>query len=81
MNWFHLGLAALMLVTGSINTISVKWADTMESESTDGKLRHFRHPFLQACGMFLGEMMCMVAFYILKCYRERKRQRELVSIY
>jgi len=80
MNWFHLGLAALMLVTGSINTISVKWADTMESESTDGKLRHFRHPFLQACGMFLGEMMCMVAFYILKCYKERKRQRELAYL-
>ena len=57
-----------------------RWADTMESESTDGQLRHFRHPFLQACGMFLGEMMCMVAFYILKCYKERKRQRELVSI-
>ena len=52
----------------------------MESESTDGQLRHFRHPFLQACGMFLGEMMCMVAFYILNCYKERKRQRELVSI-
>jgi len=80
MNWFHLGLAALMLVTGSINTISVKWADTMESESTDGKLRHFRHPFLQACGMFLGEMMCMIAFYIVKCCKDRKRRRELAYL-
>jgi len=77
MNWFHLGLAALMLVTGSINTISVKWADLLTSPSTDGKPRGFRHPFLQACGMFLGEMLCMVAFYLVKCYREKKRQREL----
>ena len=52
----------------------------MSSESTDGKVRGFRHPFLQACGMFLGEMLCMVAFYILKCFREKKRQRELVGI-
>jgi len=80
MNSFHLGLAALMLVTGSINTISVKWADTMTSENTAGKLQPFRHPFLQACGMFLGEMMCMVAFYIVKWYRERKRQRELAYL-
>ena len=47
MNWFHLSLAALMLVTGSINTLSVKWADTMTSESTDGKRRGFNHPFMQ----------------------------------
>ena len=53
----------------------------MESESTDGKIRGFRHPFLQACGMFLGEMLCMVAFYLVKCYREKKRQRELVRNY
>ena len=58
-----------------------RWADTQTSESTDGKVRHFRHPFLQACGMFLGEMSCMIAFYILKCYRDKKRQRELVRKY
>ena len=28
MNWFHLGLAAMMLITGSINTLSVKWVVT-----------------------------------------------------
>ncbi len=71
MNWFHLGLAGLMLVTGSINTLSVKWADTMTSESTDGKVRGFDHPFLQACGMFLGETMCMAAFFLLRWRRRR----------
>jgi len=76
MNWYHLGLALLMLVTGSINTLSVKWADTMKSESTDGKSRPFAHPFLQACGMFIGEMSCMVAFYIVRWYNQRKRRRE-----
>jgi len=73
MNWFHLGLAALMLVTGSINTLSVKWADTMTSESVDHQQRGFDHPFLQACGMFLGEMMCMLAFVVVRWNRRRKQ--------
>merc|ERR1712062_219332 len=49
-----------------------KWADTMTAESSDGKQRPFRHPFLQACGMFVGEMMCMVAYKLVKCYRNRR---------
>merc|ERR1712156_191061 len=72
MNWFHLGLLALMLIAGSIETMSVKWADTMESEGSDGKLRRFRHPFLQAAGMFLGEMLCMVVFYLIKGFKKWK---------
>lgn len=76
MNWYHLGLAALMLITGSINTLSVKWADTMKSESTDGKVRPFVHPFLQACGMFIGEMTCMLAFFIVRWFNQRKARRQ-----
>ena len=72
MNWFHLGLAVLMLVTGSINTLSVKWADTMTSESTDGKKRGFNHPFMQACGMFVGEMACMAAHHAVLWWRRRR---------
>jgi len=75
MNWFHLSLAALMLVTGSINTLSVKWADTMTSESTDGNRRGFNHPFMQACGMFVGEMMCMVAHHAVVWWRRRKARQ------
>lgn len=48
----------------------------MVSESTDGQKRPFRHPFLQACGMFLGEMFCMVAFYIVKWRRSRNQTNE-----
>ena len=48
----------------------------MTSESSDGVRRSFRHPFLQACGMFVGEMMCMVAFYLVKYYRKRKARQQ-----
>merc|ERR1719322_1087692 len=47
----------------------------MTAESSDGKQRPFRHPFLQACGMFVGEMMCMVAYKLVKCYRNRRRSQ------
>ena len=95
MNLFHLGLALLMLITGSINTLSVDQVQPpppshcvlvsmcnsprppqvgrpMKSPGSDGVVRGFSHPFLQACGMFLGEMMCMVAFFIVRWYRKRK---------
>jgi len=68
----HFGLAGMMLIFGSFNTLSVKWADTMTSESVDGTKRPFNHPFLQATGMFLGEMMCMVAFWIVR-YRASRQ--------
>ncbi len=46
----------------------------MTSESTDGKLRGFDHPFLQACGMFLGETMCMLAFFVIRWRRRRNQE-------
>jgi len=70
----HYAFAGMMLVFGSFNTLSVKWADTMTSENSDGKTVHFTHPFLQACGMFLGEMMCMVAFWIVRWRSSRAQQ-------
>merc|ERR1712142_475441 len=60
-----------MLLFGSFNTLSVKWADTMTSKSVDGTMRPFNHPFLQATGMFLGEMMCMLAFWVVRYRRQQ----------
>jgi len=76
MGWkpIHYGLAGMMLLFGSFNTLSVKWADTMTSESVDGTKRPFNHPFLQATGMFLGEMMCMLAFWVVR-YRASRQQQ------
>jgi len=68
----HFALAGMMLIFGSFNTLSVKWADKMTSPSVDGTERPFNHPFLQATGMFLGEMLCMVAFWIVR-YRNNRQ--------
>ncbi|NXG75625.1 S35F6 protein, partial [Baryphthengus martii] len=45
---YQLGLAALMLLTGSINTLAAKWADNFSAPGCGGTEEHgFQHPFLQ----------------------------------
>ncbi|XP_004083485.1 solute carrier family 35 member F6 [Oryzias latipes] len=63
---YQLFLAGLMLTTGSINTLSAKWADLFSAKGCHDDPEHdFSHPFVQAVGMFLGEFSCLVVFYIL----------------
>ncbi|XP_064267556.1 solute carrier family 35 member F6 isoform X1 [Passer domesticus] len=70
---YQLGLAALMLLTGSINTLAAKWADNFSAPGCDGTAEHkFQHPFLQAAGMFLGELSCLPVFHLL-LLRDRRR--------
>ncbi|KAI5948410.1 Solute carrier family 35 member F6 [Manis javanica] len=70
---YQLFLAGLMLVTGSINTLSAKWADNFVAQGCGGSKEHnFQHPFLQAVGMFLGEFSCLAAFYLLQCRAARQ---------
>uniref|UniRef100_A0A182NSN4 MMS19 nucleotide excision repair protein n=1 Tax=Anopheles dirus TaxID=7168 RepID=A0A182NSN4_9DIPT len=61
-----------MVATGSINTLSTKWADNIESEGSDGQVRRFVHPFVQACAMFLGEFLCLLAFKGVYYHLRRK---------
>jgi len=63
-------MSVLMVVTGSLNTVFVKLADMQTSENsvgdTEGSGVFFNHPFLQAASMFLGEMLCIITFILLK---------------
>lgn len=68
--WFLIGL---LVITGSINTLSTKWADNIKAEGSDGAYRKFEHPFVQACGMFLGEFTCLIVFKLLFYYYFRKQ--------
>lgn len=70
---YQIFLALLQITTGSINTLSTKWADTVESVGIDGKApREFKHPFIQACAMFFGEFLCLVTFKLVY-YSLRRR--------
>lgn len=74
MAWTHYQklLAVLLVITGSFNTLSVKYADRQIVPGQDGQLRHFNHPFMQSSFMFLGEMLCLLVFKIAFCYYSRK---------
>eukprot|EP01138_Halocafeteria_seosinensis_P001550 gb/GECG01001588.1/.p1 GENE.gb/GECG01001588.1/~~gb/GECG01001588.1/.p1 ORF type:complete len:410 (+),score=26.20 gb/GECG01001588.1/:1-1230(+) len=64
---FHYMLALGMLISGSINTLATKWADKIKSCGIlEGEKRKFDHPFYQACGMFLGEFLCLFVYRFLK---------------
>ncbi|XP_076021496.1 solute carrier family 35 member F6 [Genypterus blacodes] len=76
---YQLFLAGLMLTTGSINTLSAKWADLLSGKGCRGDADHsFSHPFVQAVGMFLGEFCCLAVFHILLCM-ERRRPEPILN--
>nr|XP_033335862.1 solute carrier family 35 member F6-like isoform X2 [Megalopta genalis] len=79
MAWTHYqcNLAVLMVITGSFNTLSVKYADQQVVESEDGQLRHFNHPFMQSAFMFVGEMLCLLVFKIAYNYCKRRNNGSL----
>jgi len=63
-NQFKIFISILMVVTGSINTLSVKAADFVVAENSAGERVEFNHPIFQANVMMLGEMLCMLAYII-----------------
>lgn len=73
---YQIVLAFVMVVTGSINTLSTKWADRAEAVGIDGTKRKFDHPFLQAVGMFIGEFSCLIVYLLLPLVTGRRRQTE-----
>lgn len=75
-NRYKLFLALGMVVTGSINTISTKWADQQSAigrpEFGANSTHSFDHPFLQAVGMFCGEFTCLISFVIYRFVNRKK---------
>ncbi|KAL6446837.1 hypothetical protein ACFW04_001339 [Cataglyphis niger] len=65
-------LAILQIITGSFNTLSVKYADRQVVLGEDKQLRHFNHPFMQSLFMFIGEALCFLAFKIFYYYYNRR---------
>jgi hypothetical protein len=55
-----------------LNVLFHRWADQMTSVGSDGVDRPFVHPFLQACGMFLGEILCLVVFKVAYFFVSRR---------
>ncbi|XP_041331514.1 solute carrier family 35 member F6-like, partial [Pyrgilauda ruficollis] len=72
---YQLGLAALMLLTGSINTLAAKYRSLSHLPSPavlPSPTFPARPRVPQAAGMFLGELSCLPVFYLL-LLRDRRR--------
>eukprot|EP00455_Lapot_gusevi_P041108 TRINITY_DN4730_c0_g1_i3.p1 TRINITY_DN4730_c0_g1~~TRINITY_DN4730_c0_g1_i3.p1 ORF type:complete len:208 (+),score=33.87 TRINITY_DN4730_c0_g1_i3:75-698(+) len=54
------------ILAGTFATISVKWMDKTQSAGLDGAYAKFAHPFIQSVSMFVGESLCLVAWYFLR---------------
>ncbi|KAJ8947361.1 hypothetical protein NQ318_002887 [Aromia moschata] len=54
-----------MVVTGSVTTLSGKWANRIESVGNGGENKRFTHPFFQTCCLFFGELCCLFTFKLL----------------
>jgi drug/metabolite transporter (DMT)-like permease len=58
-------LAVGMLLFGTINTIASKYQDTFEVKGlANDKPHKFNHPAVQTLSMFLGETLCLIAFFV-----------------
>ncbi|KAI6652051.1 Solute carrier family 35 member F6-like isoform X1 [Oopsacas minuta] len=62
---FQLIISFVMVLTGTINTLSTKAADLLIVRGNNPHAaHHFDHPYVQAVGMFIGEFSCMLVFAI-----------------
>lgn len=69
-------LAIGMLISGSINTLSMKAQNDCSSKGLKDEYGHeihkFAHPWFQTGLMFLGETLCLIGLFV---HRRRERQR------
>ena len=75
MSWttgFRVILATIMIITGTFNTFFSKWLGRIYSKGRDGVSRSFGFPFLQVLFLFIGEMLCLVAFKLMLFYVKKK---------
>ncbi|VDN51220.1 unnamed protein product [Dracunculus medinensis] len=71
--FFGFLLALLLVITGSVNTLAAKWADNIV---IDGNSLTFDHPFFQADIMFIGEMLCMVVYFVILLVQRYRWKRQ-----
>lgn len=71
---FAIFLIIANIVTGTINTISVKAQNMIDLtiyDNTNGPVR-YNHPYFQTMNMFIGEMCCIFVYLVM--YRRQVRE-------
>lgn len=71
---FAIIISILMVVTGSLNTLSAKWADSIKING-----RNFDHPFFQSLCMFFGECTCLIVYFLIYFLKKRTWNRRNIE--
>ncbi|KNC23705.1 hypothetical protein FF38_01213 [Lucilia cuprina] len=73
----HHIIVFIFLITGSCNTLLIKWTNTMTGVCNDGIWRYFQHPVVLTFLMFAGEFLCYVLYKTIFCFlRQRNNGSE-----
>jgi len=63
---FQISTICLMVVTGTLNTVSAGLQLGKPARNKNGEYMYFEHYFVQTLFMMLGESMCMIVYGILR---------------
>ena len=66
---FDAFIMILMVVTGALLTLDLKWSNETPSENSINEVMRFSHPFLQSTFMFLGELFCLGIYFIQQLWK------------
>ena len=71
-DWQLYVLMLLMLAFGTANTLVLKYQDEFKVDNPESTTGKFTHPYFQCANMFLGELCCLVVYFIKVFYNKRK---------
>jgi len=78
--WQNLILSVGMLSTGSLNTISKKIMYQTQGKNIDGEMEYYDKPWWCTLIMFLGEAVCLAAFYVQRAVSKRRSARQAAKL-
>lgn len=64
-----------MLIAGTGNTILMKIQNLTPGEQKQGLPKNFTHPFVQCAVMFIGELLCLVAYGAKIAYQKYQTKK------
>jgi hypothetical protein len=69
---YVLAIVVGMTIMGSLNTILVDLQNQTQAKGIDSyPVHNFNHPYVQTLCMFMGEILCLVAYYI-QVHRDKR---------
>ncbi|XKL66574.1 hypothetical protein PGB90_009994 [Kerria lacca] len=66
-------IATIQQILNLFNFLIIQATVNRKVMGSDNKVRQFNHPFVQTCVMFIGEILCLLAFKILFSYYSRRQ--------